>query len=256
MSEVGISDTRALVPKLDKEQYQMLLYMEQYFWRRGGVPSYKQMELEGVPISEDFYFECWANKRFVDGLRARGLPEHVLVTDSAVGALNGRVLTEQQMTVANVLLDTLDKRSRIKKLTEMGVSTQEYSSWLKDPVYRNYCLERAESLLHENQSIAHTALIERVAQGDLGAIKYFNALTNRYAEKNSASVEVNVQNNYGNDTVIQIVEIIQKHVKDPELLSAIAGDILALTGGAPGTAQMAPVVPFTKGNTLRGELSG
>jgi hypothetical protein len=247
-----------LVPKLTKEQYQLLLYMEQYYWRRGGIPSYQQMVAEGTEVGEDFYFECWNNRRFVDGLRARGLPEHLLVTESAADALNGKVLTEQQMTVANVLMDTLDKRSRIKKLTEMGVSTQQYSGWLKDPVYRNYCLERAESLLHENQSVAHMALIERVHQGDLGAIKYFNALTNRYAEKSSADVQVNVNNNYGSDTVIQIVEIIQTHVKDPEVLQLIANDILALQGG-PVTPNYIPQVqapvPFRRGSQIKGEVT-
>jgi hypothetical protein len=251
--------TTELVPKLNREQYQLLLYMEQYFWRGGGLPTHAQMELEGTNITEDFYFECWNNKRFVDGLRARGLPEHLLVTDSGADALNGKVLTEQQMTVANILMDTLDKRSRIKKLTELGVSTQEYSSWLKDPVYRNYCLERAESLLHENQSIAHMALIERVHQGDLGAIKYFNALTNRYAEKQSADVQVNVNNNYGSDTVIQIVEIIQTHVKDPETLQLIANDILALQGGVgstPPQAAFTSPIPFRRGSQqIKGEVT-
>lgn len=254
-----MADSTELVPKLTTEQYRLLLYMEQYYWRRGGLPTFKQMELEGVEIDELFYLESWNNKRFIDGLRARGIPEHLLITEAATDkAFNGKVLTEQQMTVANVLMDTLDKRSRIKKLTELGVSTQEYSSWLKDPVYRNYCLERAEALLHENQSTVHMALIERATQGDLGAIKYFNALTNRYAEKASAAVEVNV-NNYGNDTVIQIVEIIQTHVKDPEVLKLIADDILALQGGPRREVSAGPAGKrehlFTRG-VVRGEVAG
>lgn len=226
--------------KLTKEQYDLLLYLEQSFWRTSGLPSYEAIVANGVELSEEVYYQAWINPRFLDALRSRGVPEHLLKTES--GTFRGRILTEKQMQVANVLLDTLDKRSRLKKLTELGVSTSEYNQWLKDPLYRSYCLERAEALLHENQHVAHMSLIERVAQGDLGAIRYFNSMTGRYREKQSAAVEVNVQNNYGTDTLIKIVEIIQKHVKDPDVLAAIGDEILALnTGGALPTAGALPV---------------
>jgi hypothetical protein len=217
-----------LVPKLTKEQYQMLLYFEQYYWKRGVLPNYESIKADGIECDESDYWGAWTNPRFLDGLRGRGIPESCISGEG--GGFEGRILTEQQLTVANVMLDVLDKRSRLKKLTELGVSTAEYNQWLRNPVYRKYCLDRAESLLDENQHIAHMALVDRVSQGDLGAIKYFNSLTGRYREKSSAAVEVNVQNNYGSDTLVQIVEIIQTHVKDPEVLQLIANDILALQG--------------------------
>jgi hypothetical protein len=172
------------------------------------------------------YYGSWKNPRFVDALKARGLPDHVLRIDK--GTFNGKVLTEQQLAVANALLDVLDSRSRIKKLTEFGVSTSTYNLWLRDPVYRSYCLERAENLLNENQPVAHMSLINRVNQGDLGAIKYFNSMTGRYRERERAAVEVNVNNQFNGDKLIAIVEIIQRHVKDPATLELIASDILAL----------------------------
>lgn len=220
------TETGITASKLTKEQYDLLLYLEQSFWRTSGLPSYEAIVANGVELSEEVYYQAWINPRFLDALRSRGVPEHLLKTES--GTFRGRILTEKQMQVANVLLDTLDKRSRLKKLTELGVTTNEYNQWMKDPLYRSYCLERAEALLHENQHVAHMSLIERVAQGDLGAIRYFNSMTGRYREKQSAAVEVNVQNNFGTDTLIQVVEIIQKHVKDPAVLSAIGDEILAL----------------------------
>jgi len=85
--------------------------------------------------------------------------------------------------------------------------------------------------------VAHLSLIDRVAQGDLGAIKYFNAMTGRFREKSAAGVEVNVTNVSGSDMLIRVVEIIQTHVKDAATLQAIADDILALTQtGAGGPA--------------------
>jgi hypothetical protein len=228
MSETKDVETKDLVPKLTKEQYELLLYLEQSYWRTSALPSYEAIIASGIELLESVYYEAWINPKFVDSLRSRGIPEHLLRVSS--GTFNGRILTEEQMRVANVMLDTLDKRSRLKKLTELGISTSQYNTWLKDPVYRQYCLERAEDLLISNQPVAHMSLIERVAQGDLGAIKYFNSMTGRYRERERAAVEINnvSMNNYGSDTLISIVEIIQRHVKDPEVLSAIGDDILAL----------------------------
>ena len=185
--------------KLTAEQYALVRFLEQAYWKTSALPSYEAIVAEGIELDQTLYLESWANPRFADALRARGLPEHVLNTKSAVG-FSGRTLTEQQMTVANVLLDVLDTRSRIKKLTELGVPTSTYNLWLRDPVYRTYCLERAENLLQENQPVAHMSLINRVNSGDLGAIKYFNAMTGRYRERERerAAVEVNV-NQFGSD---------------------------------------------------------
>ena len=217
-----------LVPKLTKTQYQLALYLEQCFYRTGSIPSFESIALSGIELEEDEYYAAWVNPRFLDTLRSRGLPEHVIQPKGS-DKFSGHILSEKQVQVANTLLDTLDKRSRLKKLTELGVSTQEHSRWLKDPVYRQYCLDRAESLLQESLPVAHMSLIDRVSQGDMTALRYYYAMTGRYRERSSAAVEVNVQNNYGNDTLIRIVEIIQKHVKDPDTLAAIGEEILGLT---------------------------
>jgi hypothetical protein len=85
----------------------------------------------------------------------------------------------------------------------------------------------------------------------LGAIKYFNSMTGRYREKADAAVQINLSqnNDYGNDKLIAVVEIIQRHVKDPEVLAAIGADILALRGGSPGT-------PVGASKVIQAEIEG
>jgi hypothetical protein len=74
-------------------------------------------------------------------------------------------------------------------------------------------------------------------------------MTGRYRERQSAAVEVNVQNNYGTDMLISIVEIIQKHVKDPAVLSAIGDEILALQqNSAPVPAPVGKPLGFETSN--------
>lgn len=244
MSEATVPVT-VQPPKLSKEQYGLLLYVEQYYWRTSSIPGYGE-----AVCAKELWDDSWGNSRFLDALAARGLPEHLLRPDAAVGV---PVLTEQQMAVANVLLDVLDSRSRIKKLTEMGISTGTYNLWLRDPIYRQYCLDRAESLLIENQPVAHMSLINRVTQGDLGAVKYFNAMTGRYRERaETATTTVNV-NQFGTPQLIAIVEIIQRHVKDPETLALIGDEILALNSG-PDALQRAQTRHAGKGHALSGPL--
>jgi hypothetical protein len=230
-----------LEKRLSLTQYQLLCYLEQSYWQSGEVLSYEAIRANGIVLDKAEYIAAWENSKFVGELQRRGLPERLTrplatggaVGGGAVGGFEHVLLTEQQIQVANVMLDMLDKRSRLKKLTELGVSTATYNSWMRDPLYRKYCLDRAEELLASAQPIAHSSLIDRVSSGDLGAVKYFNSMTGRYRERGVAPIEVTMQqtNNYGTDMMLGIVEIIQRHVKDPETLSAIGDEILALNRG-------------------------
>jgi hypothetical protein len=210
--------------------------MEQEYWKNGGLPTHKTLEvLFGDEYSEEEYDEAVAKPPFKKALVSRGVPEAKVTAiqlkqTNSKNTLAASILTEQQLLVANTILDPLDKRSKLKKLTELGVSTQQYNTWLRDVNFRKYCLARAESLLLEAQPTAHLALIERVSQGDLGAIKYYNAMIGRYTPDAGRGVEVNV-NNFNSDMLIKIVEIIQQHVKDPDVLAAIGQDILELQRG-------------------------
>lgn len=209
--------------RLKTHQFEFVLLCQQYFIRKGVFPSYEgfSAEFPNSGLSRNDYEGLLSETTVVAALSARGCPP-----DSEKSAsLQKYLLSEEQIAVANTILDTLDKRSKIKKLTELGVSTATYNKWLRDPNYRKYVLDRSEALLLENQHVAHMSLIERVSQGDLGAIKYFNSLTGRFAEKTNTAVQIN---NYGSDILIKVVEVIQKHVKDPETLEAIATDILGL----------------------------
>jgi hypothetical protein len=228
--------------RLAANDYLLLRFFEQYYWTHGRFPTYEQVleaaeqdkELSGPSgalaplsgLSKDDWQKVTLSSTFVNSLVNRNMPP----SDTAL------LLSEEQITVANVMLDLHDKRSKLKKLTELGITTAQYNSWLKLPAYRAYCLQRAEDLLEQAQPQAHLSLIGNVERGDLGSIKYFNALTGRYREVSSGQPSVNVEvtnttTSYGQDVLVQVVEIIQRHVKDTAVLDAIASDILELTRG-------------------------
>jgi hypothetical protein len=206
---------------LDAATYDFLCLIEQSYLATGKIPTKDYLLEIGVP--EELYNASFASKEFRDGLLDRGIRLSLLQEHGDPSAAwKQYALTEEQLTCANVLLDLTDKRSRAKKLTELGISTSKYQSWLKDPAFQAYLRARSEGALDDNQHEAHLALIDRVVSGDINAIKYFNELTGRYAPQKDGGVNVN-------EVLMRVVEVIQRHVSDGPTLSAIGDELISLS---------------------------
>lgn len=136
----------------------------------------------------------------------------------------GRGLTSIQLAAINVLMDFADKRSTKAKLNELGVSTAQYSAWLRNPQFQAYSRNRAESLLGDHSHAAHIALMQNIERGDLNSIKLYYEMIGRWSTK--AAGEVNIE-----FLMIRILETLQRHLAtDPDKLMAIAADLGELTG--------------------------
>lgn len=200
---------------LTNREHELLTYLEQFYLMQGSLPTAEVTEAAGV-CSPKFFADCFKKQKFREAVLVRGLSLRGL--DGSPGA---GVLTEQQLVVANAMLDLRDNRSQKKKLTEYGISTAKWEAWLRDPVFQNYLRTRAENLLGDNLHESHLALVDRVRTGDINAIKYFNEITGRYTPAANDKADVSA-------VLFGVVEILQKHLKDANVLSAIADDLLAL----------------------------
>lgn len=127
-------------------------------------------------------------------------------------------LTPTQVATAISIANFGDTRSEDQILTDLGVTPQQYYSWLHDPVYRDYVNKLADRNLEYVRPTALTNFAKLVREGDLPALRYYFEVTGEF-EKEGLGVE-QLQ------AFIQVVlESVQKHVKDPEILKAIAGEI-------------------------------
>lgn len=209
---------------MDNDKYELLCLIEQLYFQNGSIPTKEY--LVNLGITAKFYDKCIKDKAFRDGLLERGIR---LTSIEGVDLTDWRnfALTEEQLTVANVLLDLTDQRSRAKKLSELGISTAKYQAWLKDSAFQSYLRARAEGALDDNQHEAHLALIDRVVSGDVNAIKYFNELTGRYVQSKDSNLDVM-------SVLMRVVEIVQKHVKDPVALAAIGNELINLSDDLKG----------------------
>jgi hypothetical protein len=229
---------------LSDQQEEFLNFLEQYWFEYGLIPTADRAVELGIPT--DLYTESFKSAEFrkdcLDrGISLRGLP---VVGQGTKAEWQNYMLTEEQLTIANVLMDITDSRSAKKKLQDMGISTAKYQAHLKDPGFQNYIRARSENALGDNQHEAHLALIDRVRSGDIGAIKYFNELTGRYVQARDSANGLDVTM-----ILIRTLEIIQRFVTDAAVQEAIAQEFLKLS--EPGA--LAPIgLTTTKPKVIAG----
>jgi Helix-turn-helix of insertion element transposase len=222
-------ETSAVVPTLDDDTYELIVFFEQAYLLNGMIPSMEACEASGFPNA--LYNRALKNKTFRRALSARGVdlgplkavPGAANLPRQGSGASLG-ALTEQQLLLANTLLDLNDGRSRKKKMQDLKIPTSTYQAWLRDPAFQQYLRQRSENLLGDNQHEAHLALIDRVSSGDINAIKYFNEITGRFtpaSAKGGTTLDTA-------QLLTFVIEVIQRHVKDGPTQEKIANDLLGL----------------------------
>jgi hypothetical protein len=216
---------------LSEAQEEFLNFLEQYWFEYGLIPTAERAKELGIPAElYDSFKSAEFRKDCLDrGISLRGL--HV-VGQGTKAEWQNYMLTEEQLTIANVLLDLTDTRSAKKKLQDLGISTATYQAYLRDPGFQNYIRARSENALNDNQHEAHLALIDRVRSGDMSAIKYYNELTGRYVQARDSGGALDVTM-----VLIRVLEIIQRFVGDAKVQEAIAQEFLKLS--EPGA--LAPV---------------
>ncbi len=251
-----VSDVDESLPKLSEFELSFVTFMHQMYSLEGTVMSEAQAELLlKIPLKQ--YRSLMKAPNVLAALKERGVTDRapVGVESDAVANLAFQALSPQQLVVANAMLDLIDTRSQKKKLQDYGVSTQTYNTWLKDSVFKNYMLTRAESMLGENQHEAHLALLDKVRMGDMKALELYYEMRGIYtrvgaAGVNAQAIGVDIQN-----LLVNIIEIINDEVDDPSvsariadkfksLMTArtIAGELVESTIGLDGTMLHQPTI--------------
>ncbi len=211
------------VAPLTSSERELLSYFEQHWFLHGSLPTRDSCVKAG--FGGAIFDKALKSVAFKEGCERRGITTKVAIA-----------LTPEQLTAANVMLDLRDNRSQKKKLTELSITTAKWEGWLRDPNFRSYLQTRAENLLGDNLHESHLALLDRVRSGDMGAIKYFNEITGRYVPSGNEKVDVN-------GVLMKVLEVIQRHVKDPLALDGIARDMLLIADTSGVTARMPSIEP-------------
>lgn len=210
--------------QLSEKAIQVICLCEQMFWMHGAVPT-QQVIAERLNVGLPTVKKYFEDEVFRTALRKRGV-------DLSPDASNG-LLDVFQLTLANSLLNLHDKRSVREKLQEVGVTSQQYNAWLRDPAFSDYMRRRAEDLFQGKDHEVYAALLQNATSGNDKAIQLFFEMRGIYNPK--LQVEVNLE-----QILQKVIEIIARHVQDPAILAAIADDMDTLDTGAPRRATLSP----------------
>lgn len=198
-------------------------YIERYHGVTGAVPSdddiieYLKFTKRVPGINSESVESLKANDLFKASMDSRGI---VINTD--VGELKETSgLTAKQMAAAAVMLNYTDRRSDEKKLRDIGVSTEEFSTWMQDTGFAKYMRDRSELLVSNTVHEAHMGLLRGVRQGNTASIKLYYEMTGRYNADQENQVNIRA-------LIGQVLEAIQKHVRDPDTLNMLAVELSAI----------------------------
>jgi len=162
----------------------------------------------GIKGAKTKVTQAWNKPRFQSALEKRGL-EHQ--NDS-------KLLTPTQLLLVNMLLNVEDKKSLRQKLEMLGITMAKYQTWLRDPAFHSYLTMRTEQLFENSDHDAYKALIQAVMRGDTQAMKLFFEMRGIWSPK--LEINVNIES-----VIYRVVEVVGKHVKDPQILNAIADEV-------------------------------
>lgn len=201
---------------LTVHEVRILNYVEQVFWETGLCPTPEGVA-EGLHFNRATVSKAFSNETFRTQLAARGIDPTQLTT---VGKLiqETKALSAKQIVCANMMLNLHDKRSQREKLTQIQVSSQQFAAWMRQPAFVEFMRKRSEALFGANDWQAYRALINNVSAGDNKSLELFFRMRGIYNPTVNINLNVEV-------VLQQVVEVIARHVKDPLVLQAIAGEI-------------------------------
>lgn len=202
--------------QLTTTEVRVLNYVEQVFWETGLCPTPERVA-EDLSTSAGSVRKAYSNEVIRTQLAARGIDPEGLTTVGKV-IQETKALSPQQIVCANMMLNLHDKRSEREKLGLLGISSQQYHAWLRQPQFVEFLRKRGEALFSSSDFEAYKSLVRNVKAGDNKALELFFEMRGIY--RKSLDININIES-----VLTRVVEVISIHVKDPKVLNAIANDL-------------------------------
>lgn len=201
-------------------QLQFVNWVEQHWHRYGKFPTVVTIQKNFPELNVS---ATLAHPTFVEALSNRGIkaPLSEGIPDE---------LSPEQVAAVALILDYGDKRSHNTKLRSLGITPGKWQGWLKNEVFKDYLHVLSTQNLDAALHVAHNGLINATERGDVNAIKYYMELTGRFSSDSGQNQNFRVM-------IQRLIESIQRHVKDPDVIRLIAADFEVIQKGeAPQTA--------------------
>lgn len=177
------------------------------YMRDGHVPSVGDCHKYWPKISTATFSRAYLEPAVIEALRYRGVELDA----------NSGLSLEQQYAIIKVS-DPNDRRTLAAKLKEMKIPSATWHSWMKQPMFKQVYVDRAESIFADAVQPTMTAIAGAAMSGDLQAGKLVLAMTGRYRENDQAQQDAKL-------VILAVIEAVVRRVPDPKVRSEILADV-------------------------------
>jgi len=192
-------------------------FIEEFWNKHGYFPPPSELRKRGVENPSALY----TKPVFMKAMEGRGI--------TIPGAEGPPVdFSKAQLAAILTMVDPLDRRTAASKLKLLGLTTQQWNAWMREEKFKNYVHELSAKNFVDGIHMAQTGLAKKLEDGDVNAIKYYYEVTGRFQGSDSGNVQ-NLRL-----IITKLVEVLQRRIKDPDLLREIGQDFeIILNGGTP-----------------------
>jgi hypothetical protein len=210
-------------------QWELVCYAEEFWSEHKAFPSYAEIKknVDGLSSNDEVESELYSEV-VRSMLKNRGVDYSVTLKKEDPDYIHPSRLSDKQLAVISTLLNPLDTRSQSKKLADLGVKPVTFAGWMRGQRFSEYFKARSEELFGDALPLAHEALMRKVTDGDIRAIKLFYEVSGRYTGTRKEEV-TNLRL-----LLVRVTEIMQRYL-DPNTMRQVIDELntLMLTSGVP-----------------------
>ncbi len=179
---------------------------------------------QDASITKEQVEAVWPSSKFQKSLESRG----ILTTKNPN-------LTLRQETFLQAYLNPMNLKTPQVLAKQMKISVLELDGWMRQKEFAKAMSAKAQENLEKYIPMADQALGQLVQQGDMKAITFLNQLTGRFDPNKAGSIDIV-------SVMMQVQDVILRHVRDPEVKRNIARELIAIANGqSPHAALPEPV---------------
>jgi hypothetical protein len=200
-------------PTKERELYEKVLAAAIAADRQGLFLEIQTVLDQDSTLTQEDVELVWPTSKFQKSLEDRGIK-----------TTKNPALTLRQEMFLQAYLNPLNMKPPQVLAKQMKINQLELDGWMRQKEFASAMSAKSKENLDKYLPLADQALGQLVQQGDMKAITFINQLTGRFDPNKQQAIDLP-------SIMIQIQDIVLRHVRDPIAKRNIARELIALAQG-------------------------